>query len=235
MLVMRTMYGHRGRVFADRRAAGRELGARLARDYADHELLVLGLPRGGVPVAWEVAAALHAPLDVFLVRKIGAPFNPEFAVGAMASGNITVFHRGALAALGLEEPDLEPIVARERAELARRERLYRSGRPPLALSGKTAILVDDGIATGATMEAAVKAAKALSPAKIVVAAPTGASDSVESLQGVADEVVVLSTPEPYVAVGAWYEHFLQLTDEEIVDLLATATNPRARADSASLE
>jgi predicted phosphoribosyltransferase len=186
---------------------------------------VLGLPRGGVPVAWEVAAALQAPLDVFLVRKIGAPFNPEYAVGAIASGDITVFHRGALAALGLEEPDLEPIVARERAELARRERLYRSGRPPLVLSGKTAILVDDGIATGATMEAAVKAAKALSPATVVVAAPTAARESVESLKLVADDVVVLSTPEPYVAVGAWYDYFPQLTDEEVVDLLETAKTP----------
>ncbi|HEX7081789.1 MAG TPA: phosphoribosyltransferase family protein [Gammaproteobacteria bacterium] len=209
-------------MFADRREAGRELGARLAGTYAGRDLLVLGLPRGGVPVAYEVAAALRAPLDVFVVRKLRAPFNPEFAIGAVATGGVTVLHRDALGMLSFDEADVAPAVARERAEVERRERLYRSGRPPIELRGKTAVLVDDGIATGATVEAAVQAARALSPAAVVVAAPTAAVDSVETLRGVADDVVVLSTPEPYIAVGAWYERFPQLRDEEVVELLTLA-------------
>ncbi|HEY8520480.1 MAG TPA: phosphoribosyltransferase family protein [Gammaproteobacteria bacterium] len=217
-------YRGRGRVFADRREAGRELGARLAETYAGRDVLVLGLPRGGVPVAYEVAAALRAPLDVFVVRKLGAPFNPEYAIGAVATGGVTVLHRDALAMLSLTEADVAPTVARERAEVERRERRYRSGRPPVDLRGKTAVLVDDGIATGATMEAAVRAARALSPAAVVVAAPTAAADSVETLRAVADDVVVLSTPEPYVAVGAWYERFPQLSDEEVVELLTLAAS-----------
>lgn len=217
-------YRGRGRVFADRREAGRELGARLAETYAGRDVLVLGLPRGGVPVAYEVAAALRAPLDVFVVRKLGAPFNPEYAIGAVATGGVTVLHRDALAMLSLTEADVAPTVARERAEVERRERRYRSGRPPVDLRDKTAVLVDDGIATGATMEAAVRAARALSPAAVVVAAPTAAADSVETLRAVADDVVVLSTPEPYVAVGAWYERFPQLSDEEVVELLTLAAS-----------
>jgi len=189
---------------------------------------VLALPRGGVPVAFEIAAALDAPLDVFLVRKIGAPFNPEFAAGAIAAGGTVVYNRAALAALGLREDDLEETVARERAEIARRERVYRQGRAPLALGGKTAILVDDGIATGATMRAAVDAARALRPKRIVVAAPTAASDAVAELERTADTVVVLAVPEPYVAVGRWYEEFPQLEDSEVVELLLAYEQQRGR-------
>lgn len=209
------------KTFADRRAAGRELGAHLARRYATTaDLIVLGLPRGGVPVAYEVAVTLDAPLDVFVVRKLGAPFNPEFAIGAIASGGVTVYHEDTVAALGLDRTALERIEARERAELARRERAFRAERAPLSLDGKTVILVDDGIATGATMEAAVMAAKALRPRQVVVAVPTAARDSVQRLRSSADAVEVLSQPEPYIAVGAWYDHFSQTTDEEVVALLA---------------
>ena len=208
------------KMFVDRRAAGRELGEHLAPRYPGADVIVLGLPGGGVPVAYEVAKALGAPLDVFVVRKLGAPFNPEFAIGAIASGGVTVYHQDAVRALRLDRAALEQIEARERAELARRERLFRAERPPLQLEGKTAILVDDGIATGATMEAAVTAAKALGPRRVVVAVPTGASDSVATLRRSADAVEVLSVPEPYIAVGAWYEHFTQTTDEEVVALLA---------------
>jgi predicted phosphoribosyltransferase len=209
----------RNRVFADRREAGRELAALFRANPPRGDVIVLALPRGGVPVAFEIAAALDAPLDVFLVRKVGAPFDPEFAAGAIAAGGIVVYNRAALAALGLREDDLQATVARERAELARRERVYRHGRARLALEGKTVILVDDGIATGATMRAAVDATRASSPKRIIVAAPTASRDAVAELERTADAVVVLAAPEPYVAVGRWYEAFAQLEDREVVELL----------------
>ncbi len=208
-----------GRVFEDRREAGRLLGERLAEAGVEGEALVLGLPRGGVPVAHEVSAALGAALDVMLVRKLGAPYNPEFAVGAIAA-DVVVRNEEALAMLGLREHDLEPIVERERAELARRDALYREGRPPLVLQDKDVVLVDDGIATGSTMRAAVDAARALEARRITVAAPTASRDAVERLERTADRVVVLSVPEPYIAVGRWYRQFTQLTDEEVVALLS---------------
>ncbi len=209
----------RARIFRDRRAAGRELGERLAHAYASSDPIVLALPRGGVPVAYEVARALRAPLDVLVVRKIGAPFNREFAIGAIASGGVTVYHDDVLAALGLDRAALAGLEARERAELARRERAFRAGREPLELTGKTAILVDDGIATGATMEAAVAVAKALGPRAVIVGVPTAARDAVAALERTADAVEVLSVPEPYIAVGAWYEYFPQVSDDEVVALL----------------
>ena len=189
---------------------------------------MLGLPRGGVPVAYELAQALNAPLDVFLVRKLGAPFNPEFAVGAIAAGGVVVYNDEALAGLALNERDLEPIIARERAELGRRDRAYRAERPPLVLDGKTAILVDDGIATGSTMRAAVAAVKALRAQRIIVAAPTASREAVAELERSADLVAVLSVPEPYIAVGRWYEHFPQIDDREVVELLAAYQQQRAR-------
>jgi predicted phosphoribosyltransferase len=181
--------------------------------------VVLALPRGGVPVAAEVAAAIGGKLDVFLVRKLGAPFNPELAVGAVASGGVSVYNEDLLRVLGLDAADLEPIRRRELAELERREHVYRGGRPPPALEGRAAVLVDDGMATGATMEAAARAVRALNPAEVVVAVPTAAIDALERLERVADRIVVLSTPEPYLSVGGWYEYFPQLTDEDVMAAL----------------
>jgi len=215
------------RMFHDRQAAGRDLGARLVGLDIAGKALVLGLPRGGVPVACEVAAALGAPVDALVVRKLGAPFNPELALGAIAYGGVTVYNEDLLAQFRLDEQDLEPIRARELTELKRRELAYRSGRPPLALAGATVVIVDDGMATGATMHAAVVATRALNPARIVVAVPTAARDAVGRLESVADQVVALATPEPYFGVGAWYSHFPQLTDEEVIAALAAATKPRA--------
>ena len=207
-------------VFRDRRDAGRRLGERLASKYSGDDAVVLGLPRGGVPVADEVARRLGAPLDVIVVRKLGAPFNPEFAIGAIASGGIVYLSPEGLEQTGLREEDVEPVIARERAELARRERLYRRGRGPLEIEGKTAILVDDGIATGSTMEAAVRAVQTASPRRVIVAAPTASQSAVAMLERVADAVEVLKVPEPYIAVGLWYASFPQLTDDEILDVLA---------------
>jgi predicted phosphoribosyltransferase len=216
-------------MFYDRQGAGRDLGAKLTELDIGGNVLVLGLPRGGVPVAREVAAALGAPVDVLVVRKLGAPFNPELALGAIAYGGVTVYNEDLLAQLELDEADLAPVRARELAELERRELAYRAGRPPLAVAGATVIIVDDGMATGATMHAAVVATRVLEPARIVVAVPTAARDAVERLTGVADQVVVLATPEPYFGVGAWYSRFPQLSDEEVVAALDTASKPRVAA------
>lgn len=211
-------------IFSDRREAGRLLGEALQRKYAGRDLVVLGLPRGGVPVAHEVARVLGAPLDVLAVRKLGAPFNREFALGAIATGGARVLDLDSMAYLGFEEADIDPIVAREQAELERRERLYRSGRGPLDVRGKTVLLVDDGIATGSTMAAAVQAARTLGCRAVVAAAPTASREAVAHLERAADAVEVLRVPEPYIAVGVWYGAFPQLTDGEVVDLLAkTAT------------
>ena len=213
------------RIFRDRSDAGRRLGAKLAERYPDGgKLVVLGLPRGGVPVACEVAAALGAPVDVLVVRKLGVPFNPELAVGSIASGGITVFNSGILDELGLGEDDLAPIIERERRELERRERVYRHGRALPDLAGKTVILVDDGAATGATMQAGVEAVRKLKPRRIVVALPTSSSEAAVRLQAAADEVVALSIPEYYFAVGSWYEVFDQLSDGDVADWLARAAH-----------
>jgi predicted phosphoribosyltransferase len=209
-------------MFADRSAAGADLGRKLAEAGIEGKVIVLGLPRGGIPVACEVGAALDAPVDALVVRKLGAPFNPELALGAVAYGGVTVYNDELLEQLGLDESQLEPIRARELEELERRERTYRAGRPPLAIAGATVVIVDDGMATGATMHAAVVATRSLAPARIVVAVPTAAIDAVERLEGVADRVVALATPEPYFGVGAWYSQFPQLTDEEVVEALAAA-------------
>jgi putative phosphoribosyl transferase len=215
--------GSRSRKFHDRREAGRALAERLVARYGDDEgIVVLALPRGGVPIAAEVAHALRAPLDVLTVRKLGAPFNPEYAIGAIASGGSVVYHERMIEALGMCETDVEEIVAREHAELIRRERLYRGGRAPLALEGKTVILVDDGMATGATMEAAVRSARQASALRVVAAAPTASQDAVDVLSHTADAVEVLDVPEPYHSVGCWYLNFPQLRDEEVIALLDTA-------------
>jgi putative phosphoribosyl transferase len=209
-------------IFRDRSDAGQRLGLRLQQLGIAGEPIVLALPRGGVPVACQVAAALGAPVDVLVVRKLGAPGNPELAVGAIALGNVTVYNERLLAELELDEPALAPIREREGIELGRRERAYRGDRPPPVLEGKTVIIVDDGVATGATMHAAVLAARQLRPREIVVAVPTSAADSILRLENVADRVVALSMPEPYESVDASYAQFPQLRDEDVLACLAQA-------------
>jgi predicted phosphoribosyltransferase len=219
---MKGAYGGDARIFADRHEAGRELAEWFARSRPEGEIIVLGLPRGGVPVAYEVAAALQVPLDVFLVRKLGAPFNPELAIGAVATGGIVVYNRDVLAGLRVSEPELEEIRRREEVELARRERAYRGSLPAPSLADKTVILVDDGIATGATMRAAVEAARQAQAGRIIVAAPTASRQAAALLEQSADVLAVLHVPEPYLAVGASYECFPQVADEQVVQFLADA-------------
>jgi len=209
-------------IFRHRKDAGTRLGKHLRALKLGKDVVVFGLPRGGVPVGLEVALALDAPLDVIVVRKIGAPFNPELALGAVALGGVTVYNEALLRELGLTEADLEGILSRERAELQRRERAYRGARPMPDLAGKTVVLVDDGIATGATMEAAVTVVRALHPKRVIVAVPTSAVDSAARLEAVADRVIALETPDPYFGVGAWYGEFHQLDDAEVVRCLEAA-------------
>lgn len=205
-------------MFRDRAQAGRALAGRLRR-LAGPGCLVLGLPRGGVPVAAEVAAALGAPLDVLAVRKLGVPGSPEYAMGAIASGGARVLHEDTLERLGIRREDVAAVEARERRELDRRERAFRGGRPPPDARGKTVVLVDDGLATGATMTAAVRAARAAGAARVVVAVPVGDPEACAGLRLEADEVVCLERPEPFYAVGAAYEDFAQTSDEEVRALL----------------
>jgi putative phosphoribosyl transferase len=205
--------------YRDRSDAGRQL-ASLLTQYADRDdVVVLALPRGGVPVSFEIARALPAPLDVFLVRKLGAPGHPELAMGAIASGGVRVLSEDILTQLAITRDEVEAVTARERIELERRDRMYRGDRPPTALADRTVILVDDGLATGATMEAAILAVRQSNPARVVVAAPVGAADTCHRLRKIADEVVCAATPEPFQAVGLWYERFDQTSDEEVVKLL----------------
>ncbi|MFY9552334.1 MAG: phosphoribosyltransferase family protein [Thermoanaerobaculia bacterium] len=210
----------------DRREAGLLL-ARELRQYANRpDVVVLGLPRGGVPVAFEVATALNVPLDVFLVRKLGLPGHEEFAIGALASGGLRVLNLPLIKAYSIPEQELAKLMAREKAELERREREYRAGLPPLEVAGKTVILVDDGLATGASMQAAVMALKQARPARVVVAVPVAPPEACEALRSLADEVVCALTPEPFQAVGRWYGDFEQTTDGEVKALLERG---RARA------
>ena len=210
--------------FRDRRAAGRALGQLLATSLTKGEAgdaIVLALPRGGVPVAWEVAQALGAPLDVLVVRKLGFPGHEEYAMGAIASGGVRVTNDGS-DDWPVAAAELEAVTAREQAELERRERLYRGARPFPQLADRTVLLVDDGLATGATMRAAVRAVRRQGAARIVVAVPVGARDSVEALRAEADQVFSVSTPEPFRAVGLWYRDFDQTSDDEVRRLLAPA-------------
>jgi len=206
--------------FRNRSEAGRLLAARLS-EYADRtDVLVLALPKGGVPVAAEVSSALGCPLDVLVVRKIGVPWNPEFALGAVASGGMMVLDVRTMDQLGLTRADIEPVILEERQELMRRESLYRSGRPFPALEGQVVILVDDGLATGATMQAAVAALRTKNPARVVVAVPVASRSACALLDQIVDRVVCMATPEPFYGVGAWYEDFSQTTDEEVLSCLA---------------
>jgi predicted phosphoribosyltransferase len=213
-------------VFPDRAAAGRLLGEKLST-YADRDdVIVLGLPRGGVPVAYEVAKALRAPLDVFIVRKLGVPGFEELAAGAIASGGVRVLNEEVVRALPNAGEIIESVTQREMIELERREQRYRDGRPAPELRDRTVILIDDGLATGATMRAAVKALRQCGAAKIVVAVPVGPPDTCREFQDVADEVVCASAPEFFQAVGQYYEDFSQTTDEEVRELLAKAAEER---------
>ncbi len=205
-------------VFRDRQEAGRRLGARLS-GHLEGDVVVLGLPRGGVPVAAEVARVLGAPLEVLVVRKLGAPGMPEYGVGAIAEGGIVHLATDAVEALRLDrEPgagQLAAVVDQESAELARRVRVYRPGRPRPDLTGRTAVLVDDGIATGGTSMAAVKAARGLGARRVVVAAPVIAPEAVAALRRLADDVICLEAPDDFRAVGVWYDDFRQTTDDEV--------------------
>ncbi|HWE84717.1 MAG TPA: phosphoribosyltransferase [Terracidiphilus sp.] len=207
-------------LFHDRTHAGQLLADRLVPYAGQPDLLVLALPRGGVPVAFEIARALHAPLDVWVVRKLGAPRQPELAIGAVAPGGVQVLSSRLIAELGIPPDELDHIVARERAELDRRLTAYRSNRPPVDVRGKTVLLVDDGLATGASMRAAVASLRPLDPARIVVAIPVADSAVCTRLTQQADQVVCLYTPPRLDAVGQWYEDFSQTTDEEVRNLLA---------------
>src|SRR3981189_523135 len=219
-------------LFRDRREAGRLLAAKLSAYANRTDVLVLALPRGGVPVAYEVARALGAPLDVFVVRKLGVPGYEELAMGAVATGGGRVLNDQLVKRLGIPDHVINAVTARERQELARRERLYRDGRPPPDISGRTVILVDDGLATGATMQAAVEALRQQNPARIVVAVPTASPDTCEEMKAKADDVICAITPEPFEAVGRWYQEFSQTTDEEVSALLAR-TNSEATQGSAA--
>lgn len=206
-------------LFTDRADAGRQLAAKLGHYAARDDVIVLALPRGGVPVGYEVAKALGAPLDVFLVRKLGVPGHEELAMGALASGGVRVLNEGVVRQLGIPQRVIDEVAAEEQRELERREREYRDDRPPPAIRGKVVILVDDGLATGSTMRAAVAAARKLGPARVVVAVPVGAADTCDLLGEEADEAVCAREPEPFYAVGVWYENFSQTTDEEVRELL----------------
>jgi putative phosphoribosyl transferase len=210
------------RRFKDREDAGRRLAAELEAYRGDSDVLVLALPRGGVPVGHEVAIALGAPLDVFLVRKLGVPGQEEFAMGAIASGGVRVLNESVIEMLGVDERTIAAVAAEEERELERREREYRKGRRSLDLQGRTVILVDDGLATGATMKAAALALREMNPERIVVAVPVAAKETCDEFRGEVDEIVCAITPEPFHAVGLWYEDFTQTTDEEVKALLASA-------------
>ena len=207
------------RRFADRHDAGRHLAARLQQYRGRDDVLVLALPRGGVPVAWEVAQALDAPMDVFVVRKLGVPGREEYAMGAIASGGVRVLNDDAVQGLAIPQSVIDAVTMREAMELARREREYRGDRGMPDVRGKAVIVVDDGLATGATMLAAVRALRQMGPRQIVVAVPAGAPQTCHQLREEADEVVCAIEPDPFTAVGVWYADFSQTSDEEVRGLL----------------
>jgi predicted phosphoribosyltransferase len=213
--------------FADRADAGRQLAAKLAGRFDDP--VVLGLPRGGVAVAYEVARALDAPLDVVVARKLGAPYQPELAIGAIAAG-ASVLRHDIIEALGITEDEIARITERERARAAELERRFRHGRTPVDLAGRTAIVVDDGLATGATATAAVRSVRAERPARVVLAVPVGAPESVRDLAGEADDVVTVAQPDDFRAVGLHYASFSQLSDDEVEAMLDERAAARVRSD-----
>jgi putative phosphoribosyl transferase len=214
--------------FSDRTQAGLLLAGKLA-NYANREdVVVLGIPRGGVPVAFQVAKALSVPLDVFICRKLGVPSQEELALGAVATGGVRVLNEDIVGLLGIPQERIEQIAAAEQRELERRERTYRGNRPPLQVRGKTVILVDDGVATGSSMLAVITALRELEPARIVVAVPVAPLSTIERLKQEADEVICVDTPQEFYAIGQFYEDFSQTTDEEVCDLLQEAEHPAVR-------
>ncbi|MBI2891930.1 MAG: phosphoribosyltransferase [Deltaproteobacteria bacterium] len=207
--------------YANREEAGRKLAKRLLAWAAVPDLVVLALPRGGVPVGFEVARELGAPLDVAVVRKLGVPGEEELAMGAVASGGALFLNPEVIGLLGIPAGTVDEVVRREQKEVERRERVYRDGRAPLEIEGRTVILVDDGLATGATMRAAIDSVKRRKPARLIVAVPVAAASTCEDIGALVDEIVCLATPEPFYAVGLWYEEFPQLDDEDVRELLRT--------------
>jgi predicted phosphoribosyltransferase len=218
--------------FADRRNAGISLARELQQFANRNDVVVLALPRGGVPVAYEVARRLGAPMDVFVVRKLGLPGHPELAMGAIASGGVQVMNDDVVTWYRPSTAAIEAVARAERMELERRERAYRDGRPPVPIEGRIVLLVDDGLATGSTMRAAVLAIRRLRPARVVVAVPVGARETCASLGDIADEVVCALIPEPFSAVGLWYVDFSQTSDDEVRQLLAQHSADVARKRSA---
>jgi len=212
--------------YHDRFEAGRVLATKLTAYAHRQDVLLLALPRGGVPVASEVAKALHTSLDVFVVRKLGVPGREELAMGALASGGIEVLNEEVVDTWHIPEQVINTVAEQELQEIHRREQLYRDDRPRLAVGGRTVVLIDDGLATGATMRAAVKAVRQQHPARLIVAVPVAAPSACEAFQTEVDEVICVKTPEPFYGVGYWYEHFSQTTDQEVHDLLAQAEHNR---------
>lgn len=208
--------------FKDRTDAGRQLARKLQQYRGNPAVVVLALPRGGVPVAFQVAEALEAPLDIFLVRKLGVPGHQELALGAIASGGVRVLNHDVLYMCGIEERSVDAIVEREQRELERRECAYREGRSAFDVEDRIVILIDDGLATGASMLAAARAMRKLRPQKLIVAVPVAAPGACGHFQREVDEIVCAETPRPFEAVGQWYEDFTQTSDEEVRDLLALA-------------
>lgn len=206
----------------DRTEGGRELAEALVHYRGQEKVLILALPRGGVPVAYEIAAALHAPLDLLLVRKLGAPGQRELAMGAIASGGIRVLNHDLIRTLSVTERDIERVAEQEQRELERREAAYRGDRPRPVIGDRTVILVDDGVATGATMRAAIASLRQQNPARIVIALPLAPASTVATLAREADEVICLHSPEPFVAIGRWYQDFGQVSDQEVQALLTRA-------------
>jgi predicted phosphoribosyltransferase len=209
-------------IFRDRAHAGRQLAAHLSKYAKRPDVLVLALPRGGAPVGYEVAKALYAPLDVFVVRKLGVPGHEELAMGAIASGGVRVLNQEVVQGARIPRDVIERVAEGEARELERRERAYRGNRPPLDPSGKIVILVDDGLATGSTMRAAIRALRQMNPSRIVVGVPIASPQTCNELQDEADEVVCVATPEPFYAVGIWYQDFSQTSDDEVRALLQAA-------------
>lgn len=223
------------RLFRDRIDAGKSLARELTAYANRADTLVLGLPRGGVPVAYEVAVALHAPLDIILVRKLGVPGEQELAMGAIASGGVRVLNDDVVRMIGIPDSVIETVTAKERRELERRERLYRGGRATSAIQGKTVILVDDGIATGATVRAAIALVRQQRPAAVVVATPVAPASTCDELQAGVDDLVCVMTPKDFLAIGFWYEEFPQTTDDEIRELLDRAWRDHAASEQPAPE
>jgi predicted phosphoribosyltransferase len=217
-------------LFQDRFEAGRVLASKLSQFANRRDVVVLALPRGGVPVGFEVAKALNAPLDVFVVRKLGLPGHEELAMGAIASGGIRVLNEDLIRGLGIPQEVIDAVAAKEERELERREREYREGRPPIDVRGRTVILVDDGLATGSSMRVAALALRQRQPAKIIVAVPVASAVTCSEFESEVDKVVCAVTPEPFLAVGQWYRDFSQTSDEEVRELLRqAATLPAPKA------